>query len=315
MNGRILKGTNNSFTVKCADGKSRLCGIKGKKLKDCEGYYNPLAAGDVVKLEKDVHDDGAGLITGLVPRKNAFIRRNQKLNAPQLLAANIDLLLCIISAANPPFRPRFADRILVQAAREHIPVLIVINKTDLGLFEEAKARIADWHRLGFRVLCMSAKTGDGVGELKTFLKGLTAAAVGQSGAGKSSILNALAPELNLKTAAVSFKYDRGTHTTTQGELFEIGSLASGGDGAIGIIDTPGIRHFSLWGIPHEEIILYFPEMEHLVGRCKFGLSCSHKHEKGCAVLHALEKGEIHRDRYESWLLMKEETEELTRGEY
>lgn len=316
MKGLILKGANNLFAVECEDKKIRSCQIKGKVLKECEGYYNPLAAGDIVNIEADSHDDNEGMIIDLVPRKNYFVRRNQKLNSPQLLAANIDLLLCIISAANPPFRPRFADRILVQAEHQNIPALIIVNKIDLGISENINERIDVWKKLGCNVLCVSVKENIGIDELKKKLSGYTSAVVGQSGVGKSSLLNSISPELNLKTASVSYKYDRGTHTTTQGELFKVNTFTDDGEKhSINIIDTPGIRHFSIWGISHENTILYFPELKDLIVKCKFGLSCSHTHEKDCAVLKALEENEIHKDRYDSWLLLKQEIKELTKGEY
>lgn len=316
MKGLILKGANNLFAVECEDKKIRSCQIKGKVLKECEGYYNPLAAGDIVNIEADSHDDNEGMIIDLVPRKNYFVRRNQKLNSPQLLAANIDLLLCIISSANPPFRPRFADRILVQAEHQNIPALIIVNKIDLGISENINERIDVWKKLGCNVLCVSVKENIGIDELKKKLSGYTSAVVGQSGVGKSSLLNSISPELNLKTASVSYKYDRGTHTTTQGELFKVNTFTDDGEKhSINIIDTPGIRHFSIWGISHENTILYFPELKDLIVKCKFGLSCSHTHEKDCAVLKALEKNKIHKDRYDSWLLLKQEIKELTKGEY
>ncbi len=316
MKGLILKGANNLFAVECEDKKIRSCQIKGKVLKECEGYYNPLAAGDIVNIEADSHDDNEGMIIDLVPRKNYFVRRNQKLNSPQLLAANIDLLLCIISAANPPFRPRFADRILVQAEHQNIPALIIVNKIDLGISENINERIDVWKKLGCNVLCVSVKENIGIDELKKKLSGYTSAVVGQSGVGKSSLLNSISPELNLKTASVSYKYDRGTHTTTQGELFKVNTFTDDGKKhSINIIDTPGIRHFSIWGISHENTILYFPELKDLIVKCKFGLSCSHTHEKDCAVLKALEENKIHKDRYDSWLFLKQEIKELTKGEY
>ena len=228
MKGLVLKGSNNIFYVECEDGKFRNCSIKGKVLKDSALYYNPLAAGDFVNLEPDTHSDDEGLITGLIERKNSFLRLNQKLNMPQLLAANIDLLVCVVSAANPPFRPRFVDRVLVQAEIQKIPVLIVINKCDLKISADVKERIEDWKRLGSKNLEVSAKEGRGMDNLIESLSAKTSALVGQSGVGKSTLLNFIAPDLNLKTSAISDKYDRGTHTTTQGEYFKIKALTSEG---------------------------------------------------------------------------------------
>ncbi|WP_024466311.1 ribosome small subunit-dependent GTPase A [Treponema pedis] len=304
MKGLILKGANNSFSVECEDGNIRACTIKGKILKDCEGYYNPIAAGDFVKIEPDVHSKNEGLILELEKRKNCFLRKNPKSDSPQLLASNIDLIICVSSAANPPFRPRFTDRILVQAGIQSIPVLIVINKCDLQIEADVVERINDWKRLGYEVLCVSAKTKENTDELIKKMSGLTSAVIGQSGVGKSSLLNSISPELNLKTSKVSDKYDRGTHTTTQGEFFKIkAKTLDGGVHMINIIDTPGVRNFFIWGIESEETALYFPEFEPLIGKCKFGLSCSHIKEPGCAVLEALKKGKIHKDRYASWKLM------------
>lgn len=316
MQGLVLSGANNFFAVRTPEGNVVRCSIKGKKLKEIRGYYNPLAPGDTVDIEYDTLHPDQGQITALIPRRNGFARWNQKTRSPQLLAANIDLLLCVTTPANPPFRPRFTDRTLVQAAAEDIPTLIIVNKIDLGIPESIRERIRDWQRIGIQVCEVSAKTGEGLELLACLLSGKTCAVTGQSGVGKSSLLNSLDPSLALKTADISFKYDRGIHTTTQGVFLPMTFTAHDGTRLpFNIIDTPGIRHFALWGIKPEEIIFYFPEMEKAAIQCAFGLSCSHIHERGCRILEELSAGHIHPDRYESWRSMHDELELLTADEY
>ena len=316
MQGLVLSGANNFFAVRTPEGNVVRCSIKGKKLKEIRGYYNPLAPGDTVDIEYDTLHPDQGQITALIPRRNGFARWNQKTRSPQLLAANIDLLLCVTTPANPPFRPRFTDRTLVQAAAEDIPTLIIVNKIDLGIPESIRERIRDWQRIGIQVCEVSAKTGEGLELLARLLSGKTCAVTGQSGVGKSSLLNGLDPSLALKTADISFKYDRGIHTTTQGIFLPMTFTAHDGTQlSFNIIDTPGIRHFALWGIKPEEIIFYFPEMEKAAIQCAFGLSCSHIHEHGCRILEELSAGHIHPDRYESWRSMHDELELLTADEY
>ena len=316
MQGLVLSGANNFFAVRTPEGNVVRCSIKGKKLKEIRGYYNPLAPGDTVDIEYDTLHPDQGQITALIPRRNGFARWNQKTRSPQLLAANIDLLLCVTTPANPPFRPRFTDRTLVQAAAESIPTLIIVNKIDLGIPEPVRERIGDWQRIGIQVCEVSAKTGEGLELLACLLSGKTCAVTGQSGVGKSSLLNSLDPSLALKTADISFKYDRGIHTTTQGVFLPMTFTAHDGTRLpFNIIDTPGIRHFALWGIKPEEIIFYFPEMEKAAIQCAFGLSCSHIHERGCRILEELSAGHIHPDRYESWRSMHDELELLTADEY
>ena len=316
MQGLVLSGANNFFAVRTPEGNVVRCSIKGKKLKEIRGYYNPLAPGDTVDIEYDTLHPDQGQITALIPRRNGFARWNQKTRSPQLLAANIDLLLCVTTPANPPFRPRFTDRTLVQAAAEDIPTLIIVTKIDLGIPESIRERIRDWQRIGIQVCEVSAKTGEGLESLARLLSGKTCAVTGQSGVGKSSLLNSLDPSLALKTADISFKYDRGIHTTTQGIFLPMTFTAHDGTQlSFNIIDTPGIRHFALWGIKPEEIIFYFPEMEKAAIQCAFGLSCSHIHERGCRILEELSAGHIHPDRYESWRSMHDELELLTADEY
>lgn len=316
MQGLVLSGANNFFAVRTPEGNVVRCSIKGKKLKESRGYYNPLAPGDTVDIEYDIIHPDQGQITALVPRRNGFIRWNQKTRSPQLLAANIDLLLCVTTPANPPFRPRFTDRTLVQAAAEGIPALIIVNKIDLGIPESVRERIRDWQRIGIQICEVSAKTGEGLEPLARLLSGKTCAVTGQSGVGKSSLLNSLDPSLALKTADISFKYDRGIHTTTQGVFLPMTFTAHDRTRlSFNIIDTPGIRHFALWGIKPEEVIFYFPEMETAAIQCAFGLSCSHIHERGCRILEELDAGHIHPDRYESWRSMRDELALLTADEY
>lgn len=316
MKGLILNGANNFFTALTDNGSQVRCSLKGKKLKDLHGFYNPLAPGDIVEIEQDPLNPGQGQITALVPRKNGFVRRNQKSNQPQLLAANVDAVICVTCPERPPFRPRFTDRVLIQAAIEHIPAVIVLNKCDLAVTETVQNRIDDWLRLGYPVYTVSAKTGEGLDRLTAFLDGKVSVLTGQSGVGKSSLLNALNPALNLKTARVSSKYDRGIHTTTQGTFLSFSwATPDGAVRQIKLIDTPGVRNFSLWGIQPDELIYFFPEMEYAAVQCSFGLSCSHTTETGCRIQKDLEAGTIHPDRYESWRLIKAELEMLAEEDY
>lgn len=306
IEGTVLGGTNNAFDVEDATGHVRSCIIKGKVLKGVEGYYNPLAPGDRVLIDPDDLDIYRGRIVSLVTRKNHFVRLNQKGNSPQLLAANLDLLVIVTTPDEPPFRPRFVDRALIQADAEHIPVIILLNKADLEVDPDVYERISDWERIGYRVVEVSAKTGEGVSDFAQLLVGKLTAFVGQSGVGKSSIINALSSRLNLKTGEISYKYGKGSHTTTKGTLFHV--HADNGTGQMDIIDTPGVRRFVLHDIPAEDLALYFPEMEPIVGTCTWGASCTHTHEPGCKILEAVHAGVIHEQRYESWQRIKDEIE-------
>jgi len=306
IQGLVLGGTNNQFEVETDDGVVRLCPIKGKILKEAEGYYNPLAPGDRVEIMPDELDENRGQVVSLVPRKNHFVRLNQKENTPQLLAANLDLLVVVTTPAEPPFRPRFVDRALIQADAEHITPLVLVNKCDLEMDGDTEERLADWERLGYEIMRVSAKSGSGMDELALRLAGQVSAFVGQSGVGKSSLLNCLDTRLTLRTGGLSEKFGRGTHTTTKGMLFHLPPEADGR--CASIIDTPGVRRFVLHDIPAKDLALYFREMEDLVGKCSWGHSCSHQNEPGCKILEAVYAGVIHEQRYESWQRIREEIE-------
>ncbi|PIE97749.1 MAG: ribosome small subunit-dependent GTPase A [Treponema sp.] len=316
MEGIILTGSNNFFNVACNDTVTRRCNLKGKILKPATGFHNPLAPGDKVIIEPDIHDNNEGQIIDLIPRKNSFGRFNEKSRLKQILAANIDLLLCFTTPNAPPFRPRFLDRVLIQAESDNIPTLIVVNKIDLGIPKNVQDRIDNWKSLNYKVMLLSAKTKEGVKNLVERISGLTITVTGQSGVGKSSLLNAIDPTLNLKTAELSRKENRGNHTTIQGAYYNITSdICPNKTHKINLIDTPGVRDFGIAGIDADDVALYFPEMESVIGKCKFGLSCTHKSEPGCKVLELLHSGKIHKDRYESWLNIRAELIARTKGIY
>jgi len=342
LNALVIRGTRNLFTVMVSDAQTVTdmykpppggdiqplpctrrpqggtfleCRLKGKVLKGIEDYYNPLAPGDRVSIELDPLNPGTGKITSLEERRNVLTRFNQKGQKSQALAANIDLALCMTTPLSPPFRPRFLDRLLVQAEISGITPLILCNKWDLfanngavnndadtdddTAFEE---RIADYRRIGYRVFCVSAKTGFGIEELRAAMAGKTSALLGQSGVGKSSLVNALAPELSLKIGEVNEKYDRGNHTTVLSVMMQL----PGFEEATFLIDTPGIRRMVPDGIKTEDVPLYMKEFAEYAGRCAYGLSCSHRSEQGCKILEAADKGLIHKDRYESFLRIGDE---------
>ncbi|MBQ5491181.1 MAG: ribosome small subunit-dependent GTPase A [Treponema sp.] len=314
MQGLILNGSKNIFEVECDDDIIRSCSIKGKILKASEGYYNPLAPGDIVVLDDDSIEEEKAQIVDIVPRKNEFVRWNIKKRQPQLLAANLDYLLIVTTPDNPPFRPRFIDRALAQAEYQNITPVIVCNKYDVAASQDEafQERLSEWERIGYRVLRISAKTGEGMMELAELLEDKLSALVGQSGVGKSSIVNVLDNTVVLKTGSLSQKYGRGTHTTTKGSLMHINlneSLTGGVQGSTAdIIDTPGVRRFLLHDISAQNLALYFRDFKPYLGKCEFGMSCSHKGERGCAIQKAVEEGNISPVRFESWKLISEEME-------
>ena len=314
MEGLIIAGTNNTFTVECDDELVRNCTIKGKVLKSDKRFYNPLAPGDRVTIESDPINEQKGQVLSVLERKNTFLRWNVKGRCPQLLASNLDYLILVCTPDEPPFRPRFIDRALAQAEHQGITPVIVCNKWDLaeqmqsdGRQEEydlIDRRLSIWSDLGYNVLRISAKTGEGMQQFAQLLENHLSAFVGQSGVGKSSLINVMDNSCVLKTGSLSKKYGKGSHTTTKGTLIHLTLNESLLDGIKGrkadIIDTPGIRRFVLDDVQAQDLAMYFKEFEPLIGKCKFGLNCKHQTEPDCAVLEAVKDGRITQERYDSW---------------
>ena len=320
MQGLIIAGTNNTFTVECDDDLTRNCTIKGKVLKSDKQFYNPLAPGDRVTIESDPINEHKGQILNVLERKNTFLRWNVKGRCPQLLASNLDYLILVCTPDEPPFRPRFIDRALAQAEHQGITPIIVCNKWDLaeemqtdGRQEEydlIDKRLSIWEDLDYKVLRISAKTGEGMQEFAELLEDKLSAFVGQSGVGKSSLINVMDNTCVLRTGSLSKKYGRGSHTTTKGTLIHLTlneTLTEGIQGRkANIIDTPGIRRFVLDDIEADDLAMYFREFEPYIGKCKFGMNCRHNTEPECAVRKAVEDGAISPERFDSWQRISEE---------
>jgi ribosome biogenesis GTPase len=311
MTGQILSGINNIYTVS-ADGRQLLCRIKGKVLQEDilaeslprEGVfsdrrlkrslkaYNPLAVGDWVEISPDPHDPQKGWIETIHRRKSFLVRFNKKKSSLQIIASNVDVLVCISSAKNPPFRPRFIDRMLISAELGGVEPIVFVNKSDLGLEPEDRRRLRRLKGAGYPVLVGSALRGRGLGRLKRRLKGKTAVFVGHSGVGKSCLLNRMDGSLDLKVGEISQKHDRGGHITNYAVLLDLGFGAR-------IIDTPGIRELDVYGISPEELSFHFPEFKKPALLCEYS-TCCHMDEPGCGVKAAVERGKIHEDRYVSY---------------
>jgi len=302
--GLIFCSSRNILTVR-ADTEEGIkefeCRIKGKVLKDCGNYYNPFAPGDWVTFEAMENTEAAQILS-VEKRQNHFSRFNQKESSSQLLAANIDLVLCLCTPVSPPFRPRFLDRVLLQADSSRIETVIVCNKIDLEYNDiDIDERLEDFRRIGYKLIFVSSKTGEGLEEIQSEIEGKTSVLTGQSGVGKSSLLNALKPGLNIREGSLNEKYDRGVHTTTMSFMVELNPQTR-------VIDTPGVRLFIPDGIRADELIFRMREFAPLAGKCSFGLSCSHKTEIGCKIMEAVAAGIIHEDRYESFLRIRDDIE-------
>ena len=273
--------------------------VRGRLRLVTKGITNPIAVGDRVRF---IQDEGPAVITEVLPRTNYVIRRSTNLSRQaHIIASNLDRAYIIASLYFPELKLPFLDRILVSCEVYGVPVTIVMNKVDLYR-DEAAEYVEDFHRIyegaGYRVMETSVKTGEGLDRLREDCKGKVCLFSGESGVGKSSLINAIDPALDAKVGKISAAHLQGKHTTS---LYEMYRTESGSY----IIDTPGIRGFGLVSLEKEEIALYFPEMLEVSRGCRF-TPCTHTHEPGCAVKQAVEDGKISAERYNSYLGMLEE---------
>ena len=299
MEGLVIKSTGSWYDVKTTDGRIIQCRVRGKmKMKGLK-VTNPVSVGD--RVQYDLEENGQGIIHTVIPRTNYLIRRSTRKTAfGHILASNIDLAVVVATLTFPKTSLGFIDRFLISAESFRIPSLLVFNKTDMWTEEawDFSAFLNKIYReINVDYLTMSAKTGENIDLFMKKLKGKVSLIAGHSGVGKSTILNLLSPRINQKTSEVSTFANKGTHTTTFAEMFEIEKDTY-------VIDTPGIKELGLMDIYDEEINHFFPEMRELFGKCKFH-NCTHTHEPNCAVIEAVENGEISISRYESYLSMME----------
>jgi len=303
IRGEVLFGINTIYTVS-AGGRTYQCRIKGKKLREDARSYNPIAPGDLVDVIPDGLSSGEGMIANVVPRRTRLERWNKKGRAPQVLAANVDLAICVTSASSPPFRPRFVDRLIVAAESGGVTPMVLMNKSDLPCPREITERLAHYSRMGYHVHSCSALTGEGIEGLAALLKDKTAVLVGHSGVGKSSVLNALSPGSGQRVGKLSQKHDRGNHTTNFSVLFLL-------DQGLRIVDTPGVRELELAEVLPEEVGFHFRDFAPFMQSCAYQ-PCLHVDEPDCAVTAAVEGGEIHPDRYESYVRIVSELQDSRR---
>src|SRR5690606_963232 len=296
MRGLVTKSTGSWYQVLGDDGNRYECRIKGIFRTQGIKTTNPIAVGDRVEFEIEQGQQSA-VITKLEPRKNYIIRRSVNLSKQtQIICANLDLALLVVTLASPPTSTGFIDRFLVTAEAYGIPAALVFNKLDLfsdeGL-EILAEYIAIYENLGYPCFTVSALDKENIETLNEVLKDKITLISGHSGVGKSTLINAIIPGSDLKTGNISDWSDKGKHTTTFAEMID---LPFGGK----LIDTPGIRELGIVDIEPQELSHYFPEMRNLLNQCKFH-NCRHINEPGCAVLDALENGGIEPSRYDSYL--------------
>ena len=309
MHGLVIKNTGYWYTVLTDEGETIERKIKGNiRIKGIRST-NPVAVGDFVTILPN--QEGTAFITAIDDRRNYIIRKSQNLSKQShIIAANVDQACLVVTIAHPETSTTFIDRFLASAEAYRVPVILIFNKTDI--LDEDERRYLDmmmqlYRTVGYECVALSAETGDGVDALMPMLEGKTTLFSGNSGVGKSTLLNRLVPGLNLRTSEISDAHDTGTHTTTFSEMIPLPVKAET-SARSWLIDTPGIRGFGTFDMEPEEICSYFKEIFKFSADCRFG-NCTHTHEPGCAVLKAVEEHYIALSRYNSYISMLNDKEE------
>jgi ribosome biogenesis GTPase len=292
--GLIIRSQSGFFTIRTGSG-ILTCSLRGR-LKQGPHFGDLAAVGDRVQVSR--HPGGDGTIEAIEPRRSSLVRLDPRPQGvyQQVLLANPDQAVFVFACTNPRPHLRMLDRFLVISEKQDLPAIIVANKVDLVGQEQAEAIFGFYPPIGYPVVYTSAKTGQGIEELRARLVGKVSALAGPSGVGKSSLLNTIQPGLGLAVREVSAAVGKGRHTTTARELFP---LEAGGY----VADMPGMRSLALWDTEPEELDGYFPEISPLVTACQFN-DCTHRSEPGCAVLAAVAAGEIRPERYDSYLRLR-----------
>ena len=313
LDGLVIKAQSGFFTVHTDDGDFT-CRVRGR-LKQERRDTDLIAIGDRVRIS--LTEDRSGMIEEIAERERALARlappprgRSSRrwdrdgylAEREHVIFANPDQAVFVLSCAEPSPRLRMLDRLLVGAELKHIPAVVCANKIDLVGRQEARALFAVYEEIGYTVLFTSATAGEGIDDLHGVLRGKISALVGPSGVGKTSLLNAIQPELGLRVRGVSRSTSKGRHTTVVPQLVP---LDAGG----WVADTPGIRALALFDVDPEELDAYFPDIAPLVARCQFS-DCTHTVEPGCAVIQAMEEGRVSQHRYESYVRLREEHQKL-----
>jgi ribosome biogenesis GTPase len=294
MKGVVIKSTGSWYGVRLDDGRHLQARVKGKLRLVDRRTTNPVIIGDRVLIESE-NDDA--VIAEVLPRDNYIIRQSSRHRAAEhIVACNLDQAILMATITQPRTSTGFIDRFLVTATAYHVPTVIVFNKLDL--YEEKELRtLGEWKKLyeaiGYRVVATSVVTNTGVDEVRVMMTEKTSLLAGHSGVGKSTLINKIVPELNLKIGELSGYHEKGRHTTTFAEMHE---LPFGGF----IIDTPGMKEFGILDFEESEVSQYFPEMAERLPQCRFN-NCLHINEPKCAVKEAVESGEIALSRYENYL--------------